>query len=320
MKEGILVKYIIIVAALFLTIGLSLFFGGTAELNEYIFYAIRLPKSITAFAAGASLAVAGLILQIIFRNPLAGPYVLGISSGASLAVALITMGGTAFGLVQSQIGSKSIILLASVLGSLAIMLVILILAKKINRNVILLLIGIMIAHFCGAFQGGLSYFANPGELKSFVMWSLGSLSDTTLLDSILFFSLSSFFIFSVFLYAKPLQAFLMGQNYTVASGINYAKKRFGLIFISSALTGITTAFCGPIAFVGISVPLIARIVFKTANQSIQISASIIIGATLVLFSDVICHLFPDFTFPINMITTLLGAPFVIYLLLKSKNI
>ena len=318
MKDNTAIKFIILSAILAVAVYCSLHFGGSAESNDYIFYSIRIPKTLTAFAAGASLSVSGLILQIIFRNPLAGPYVLGISSGASLSVALVTMGTSALGIFQSFIGIKSMLLLASLTGSLLIMFFILILAKKVSSNIILLLVGIMIAQLCGAFQGGITYFANPGELKSFVMWSMGSLGDTTLNDSMIFMIISFISIFLCYLYAKPLQAFLMGFNYTLSSGIDYPKKRFGLIFISSVLTGTTTAFCGPIAFVGIAVPLISRIIFRTADQRIQITASILIGAIIVLFSDTLCHSFSDFTLPINMVTTLIGAPFVIYLLLKSK--
>jgi iron complex transport system permease protein len=177
----------------------------------------------------------------------------------------------------------------------------------------------MIAQICGAMQGALEYFANPGDLKNFVMWSMGSLSNTGLKDALLFSILGIVFIVITLFYIKPLQAFILGQNYTTTLGINYQKKRFALIFISSTLTGIATAFCGPIAFVGISVPLLSRLVFKTANQGIQIFACILIGAIILLFSDVICHSFA-FTLPINMITTLIGAPCVIYMLFKNKKL
>lgn len=320
MKSSVAIKFSFIFALFCAGIFLSLFYAGTGELNEYIFYAIRLPKTITALIAGSTLAVAGLILQVIFRNPLAGPYVLGISSGASLCVALIVLGTQSIFHMQNYYVGKSLVLIASLIGSLAVTVLILALAKKVNSNVIILLIGLMIAQICGAVQGALEYFSDPGQLKSFVMWGMGSLSSTTLEDSLFLAIIGGALLLSTFFYIKPLQAFLAGQNYSETSGINYKTKRFGLIFISSALTGVTTAFCGPIAFVGISIPLLSRMIFQNSNQTIQLISSIFLGALILLISDVFCHSISEFTLPINMITTLIGAPFVIYLLFRNKQL
>jgi iron complex transport system permease protein len=305
---------------LFLVAGyLSLYFGGTQEFNDYIFYEIRLPKTITAIIAGSTLAIAGLILQVIFRNPLAGPYVLGISSGASLAVAITILTGTSIGLVGNYFLGKTLIVFSSVAGSLGITFLILILAKKINSNVILLLTGLMLSQICGAIEGALQYFANPNDLKSFVMWNMGSLSGTTLTDLSLFIPIALIPLLLLLFFIKPLNAFLLGQNYAEAAGINYKSARFYLILISSVLTGLTTAFCGPIAFVGISVPILARMIFKTSAQGTIIVASIFIGSILLLLADFLSHHAAGVTLPINMITTFVGAPLVIILLFKNKQ-
>lgn len=320
MKNTNSIKFIFIILFFIAGVLSSLFLGGTGEMNDYIFYAIRIPKTITAIIAGCTLSVAGLILQVIFRNPLAGPYVLGISSGASLMVALTLIGTQSVFLMEGYYASKSLVLFSALAGSMAVTGLILLLSKRIGSNVILLLIGLMIAQICGALQGALEYFADPGKLKSFVMWSMGSLAGTTLHDSLLLATLGLIFIAATFFYIKPLQAFLAGQNYSESSGIDYKKNRFVLILISSALTGITTAFCGPIAFVGISVPLLSRLIFKTSDQLTQILSSILLGAVLLLFSDMACHVFSQYTLPVNMITTIIGAPFVIYLLFKNRQV
>lgn len=306
---------------------LSLYYGGPQGLDksvtsssfDFIFWEIRLPKTITAVLAGCTLSVAGLILQIIFRNPLAGPYVLGISSGASLVVALTIMGGSSIGLFTNYFLGKSVVALSSILGSVVVTLIILSLSKKVTSNVILLLIGLMLSQICGALQGALEYFADPNSLKNFVMWGMGSLSGTTYNDLYIYIPVSLVFMITLVFFIKPLNAFLLGQNYTTNSGINYQKNRFYLILISSVLTGITTAFCGPVAFVGIAVPLLSRMLFTTSNQGLQLFSCMLTGSIILLFSDFICHAFRETTLPINMITTFVGAPLVIYLLFKNKQ-
>lgn len=288
--------------------------------GDFIFWQIRLPKTITAVIAGGTLSLAGLILQVIFRNPLAGPYVLGISSGASLMVALTILTGGSLGLFTNYFVGKSVIVISSVTGSLLVTFLILFLSKKISSNVILLLIGLMLSQICGALQGALEYFADPNNLKSFVMWGMGSLANTTDSDLYIFLPLSVLCILSMVFFIKPLDAFLLGQNYAINSGINYSRNRFYLILISSLLTGLTTAFCGPIAFVGIAVPLLSRMIFKTSKQRTHIIACFLIGSTILLFADVVCFtLNANSMLPVNMITTFIGAPLVIYLLFKNKQ-
>ncbi|MCW3077358.1 MAG: Iron transporter [Bacteroidetes bacterium] len=321
------IKFILLIF-LFITGTLcSLLFGGSelshisnVDSGNFILWQIRFPKTITAILAGGTLSVSGLILQVLFRNPLAGPYVLGISSGASLLVAITILSGSGIGLFSNYILGKSIVVFSSVCGSFLVTFLILYLSKRISSNVILLLIGLMLSQVCGALQGALEYFANPADLKSFVMWGMGSLSATTNADLYIYMTVSALCLLSLIFFIKPLNAFLLGQNYSTNIGINYSSNRFYLILISSVLTGITTAFCGPIAFVGIAVPLLSRMIFKTSRQQTHLLSCMLIGSIILLFSDVLCHSFSQSSIlPINMITTFLGAPLVIYLLFKNKQ-
>jgi len=322
-----LLKFLFLILLFFSGCFFSILYGGSqsSDLSDlssgnFIFWSIRLPKTLTAILAGSTLSVSGLILQVIFRNPLAGPYVLGISSGASLLVAITVLSGSSIGLFSNYFIGKSVVVFSSVLGSVLITLLILFLSKKISSNVILLLIGLMLSQICGALQGALEYFANPNDLKSFVMWQMGSLSSTTNSDMAIFLPVALVSLILLILFIKPLNAFLMGQNYATNMGINYSSNRFYLILISSVLTGIATAFCGPIAFVGIAVPLLSRMIFNTSRQQTQLVSCMLIGSIILLFSDVVCHTFSrSATLPINMITTFVGAPLVIYLLFKNKQ-
>ncbi len=320
-------KFIILLTLFLVGALLSLTMGGSqsfnvldADTNNFIFWQIRFPKTITAILAGSTLSIAGLILQLMFRNPLAGPYVLGISSGASLFVAITFLAGNSFHLFSNYFFGKSMVVISSIFGSLIITFLILALSKKISNNVILLLIGLMLSQICGALQGFLEYFANPNSLKAFVIWGMGSLGGTTNLDVLIYSPIAIIGLVAVLFFIKPLTAFLLGENYATNSGINYSKNRFYLILISSILTGVTTAFCGPIAFVGIAVPILSRIIFKTSNQKTHVISCILIGSCVLLFSDALCHhLSKTAILPINMITTFVGAPLVIYLLFKSKQ-
>ena len=313
-------KFFILLLLFALGLYLSLFFGGSesiASTADFIFYQIRLPKTVTAIMAGAALAVSGLILQIIFRNPLAGPYVLGISSGASLAVAISVMAGVGLPVFFQ---GKSYLVLSAIIGSFIMTLVILSIAMRVKKNVILLLIGLMIAQLCGAAQTVLEYFAEPDSLKNFVIWGMGSMSTTGLEDLPLLCGFTLLILTVVFFYIKPLNAFLLGQDYAANLGIAVKQKRFQLILISSALTGIITAFCGPIAFVGIAVPILSRLLFKQSQQHIHLFACLLLGPILLMFADAFAHsLIKHMALPINMITTFLGAPLLIYLMFKNKN-
>jgi iron complex transport system permease protein len=306
---------------------LSLFYGGTEDIvssqinaHHFIFWQIRFPKTITAIIAGSALSASGLILQIIFRNPLAGPYVLGISSGASLMVAVSLLAGSALHWVPGFFLGKSFIVLSAVTGSIIVTLLILFISKKVSSNIILLLIGLMFSQICGAIQVALEYFSNPNDLKTFVIWGMGSLANTTNYDLFIFLPVTLICLLALLFFVKPLNALLLGQNYAQNIGINFTSSRFYLILISSILTGLTTAFCGPIAFVGIAVPILSRMVFSSAKQQVHVISCLLIGSTILLFSDALCNTaVKGMSLPLNMITTLIGAPLVIYLMFKNKH-
>lgn len=306
---------------------LSLFYGGSETISfgvtlpdPFIFNEIRLPKTLTAIIAGCTLSVAGLILQVIFRNPLAGPYVLGISSGAALMVAISVLAGSSVQVLSSFFVGKSFIVLSAVTGSFFITLLVLAISRKVNSNLVLLLIGLMLSQICAAIQTALEYFAEPNNLKSFVIWGMGSLSGTNNDDLFIFGPVSFLCLATLLFFIKPLNTLLLGQNYAQNLGINFTRSRFYLILISSVLTGVTTAFCGPIAFVGIAVPILSRMVFNTSRQEVHFFSCLLIGSIILLLSDAASHsLIKGIVLPINMITTFVGAPLVIYLMFRNKH-
>lgn len=327
MLKNTRIKFLFLILVLIGSCFLSLFFGGSESVylshfsrNDFIFWNIRFPKTITAVIAGSTLAVSGLILQIIFRNPLAGPYVLGISSGASLMVAITILAGNSVQLLSDFFIGKSFLVASAIAGSFFVTLIILAISKKINSNVVLLLIGLMLAQICGAIQSALEYFSDPNSLKSFVIWGMGSLSNTTQKDLFIYFPLAFTSLLSLLFFVKPLNALLLGQHYAQNLGIHFNQSRFYLILVSSVLTGLTTAFCGPIAFVGIAVPILSRMIFKSSKQQLHLFASILIGSSILLLADALSHnLVTNIALPINMITTFIGAPLVIYLMFKHKH-
>ncbi len=327
MEKNKNIKFLVLVCLLVISCILSLLYGGSENIDlnaltsdNFIFWQIRVPKTITAIIAGCTLAAAGLILQIIFRNPLAGPYVLGISSGASLMVAISILAGNALHLMSDFFIGKTFIVLSAVSGSFLITLLILGISKKVNSNVVLLLIGLMLSQICGAIQTALEYFSDANSLKSFVTWGMGSLANTTNFDLLIYLPLALIFLVAVIFFVKPLNALLLGENYSQNVGINFRSSRFYLILISSVLTGLTTAFCGPIAFIGTAVPILSRMVFKNSKQHLHVISCLLLGSIILLFSDAFANSFiANVSLPINMITTFIGAPLVIYLMFKNKS-
>lgn len=289
------------------------------SLFETILYQIRLPKTITCVLAGSGLALCGLLMQTLFRNPLAGPYALGVSSGASLFVAIATMLITSIQLFDVYLLGKSIITVFSMLGAFFVTSIILFISKKNKSNIVILLVGLMLAQVLGAFQSLIEYLSSADSLKTFIMWSMGNVSNTTLSD--LSYMLPFFVIavcWSYFL-IKPLNAILLNEEYAQNLGVNVSKLRVSIIIITTLLVGVITAFCGPIAFVGISVPIASRLFFKTSHHAHQITFCLLLGAVVLLLADVICQIISsELVMPINTVTTLLGAPIVMYLLFKSK--
>ncbi|MDP5102034.1 MAG: iron ABC transporter permease [Nonlabens sp.] len=291
---------------------------NTSHVDSYIILQLRLPRAVMAIIAGAGLAVAGLLMQTLFRNALAGPFVLGISSGAGLGVALAVMGSTALGIASlSAIG----LVIPSIIGSLLVLILIALLSLRIKDTMGLLIVGIMIGSLSSAIVGILSYMSTSDELKRYIFWSLGSLGNVSW-DAIGLLSLIFCIAIVLLLYViKPLNTLLLGESYARSLGINILKTRWILIIITSLLAGSITAFAGPIAFVGLAVPHISRLLLPTINHKILIPVSMLVGAILLLSCDMIAQLpFSNLSLPINAVTSLLGAPLVIWLILKKRNL
>ena len=275
---------------------------------------LRLPKMITAILAGASLSVAGLMMQTLFRNPLAGPYILGVSSGASLGVALVTMVSSGIGYRISDIG---VISGAAIVGGILVMLLVMLIAKRIRSNVTLLIVGMMVGNIAGALVNMIQNFANPDSLKLFIVWTLGSLGGVSWdeLPALAFGILLAFVL--VLMLIKPLNGLLLGEDYARGLGINVERTRWMMVVASCLLAGSVTAFCGPIAFIGVAVPHIARGVFATSNHRLTVPASALIGANILLVCDILCNL-GTYSLPISTMSALFGAPIILWIILKKK--
>ena len=289
-------------------------FSSFTPMQEQILLQLRLPKMLTAILAGASLSVAGLMMQTLFRNPLAGPYILGVSSGASLGVALVTMVSSGIGYRVSEIGMISG---AAIVGSVLVMLLVMLIAKRIRSNVTLLIVGMMVGHIAGALVNMIQNFANPDSLKLFIVWTLGSLSGVgwnelpTLAIGVVIA------LVVVLLLIKPLNGLLLGEDYARGLGINVERTRWMMVVASCLLAGSVTAFCGPIAFIGVAVPHIARGVLGTSNHRLTVPASALIGANILLVCDVLCNL-GTYALPISTMSALFGAPIILWIILKKK--
>ena len=284
-----------------------------------ILYDIRLPKTITSIIAGSGLALCGLLMQSLFRNPLAGPYVLGVSSGSSLFVAIATMLISSIHVSGFYLMGKGIVTLFSIAGAFFVTLIILVVSKKNKSNVTVLLVGLMLGQILGAIQGLIEYISSADNLKTFIMWGMGSVGTTTLQDLYVIIPVFIIAVISAFFFIKPLNAILLNEHYAQNLGVNVNALRLSIIVISAVLVGVITAFCGPIAFVGISVPIASRLFFKTSHHLHQMVFCLLLGACVVLTADVICQVMSSqFMLPINTVTTLIGSPVVIYLLFKSK--
>lgn len=289
---------------------------------EYIILNFRLPKAITAVLVGMGLSISGLLMQTLFRNPLAGPYVLGLSSGSSLGVAFVILGaGFLPSFLNTAILSNYGIVLASCLGSFVVVLAILIVAQRLRNTMSILIVGLMFGSFAGAIVNVLSYFSTAEQLQKFTFWSMGNLGNLswnsiTILGIVVGLGLL-LSLFSI----KSLDALLLGENYAKSVGLNFKKARFIIIIATSLLAGSITAFAGPIAFVGLAVPHIAKLLFQTSNHKILFFSTLLIGGILMLICDIISQMpYLSMTLPINAITSIMGAPVVIWLLIGKKNI
>lgn len=296
--------------------------GASKETWRYILMDYRLPKAITAMLAGGGLAISGLLMQTLFRNPLAGPFVLGLSSGASLGVAVLILGASAFGgFFGTLLLSQWSLVVAAGLGSFLVLLAVLAVTFRIKDTMAILIIGLMFGSVTTAVVSVLSYFSNAEQLQQYIFWSFGSLGNQSwegvLILSLCFLAGLLLSLFS----SKSLNSLLLGENYAKSMGLHIKRTTFIIILSTSILAGGITAFVGPIAFVGLAVPHLVRQFFKTANHLILLPAVLVCGSLLMLICDTVAQLpFSAFTLPINAITSLVGAPVVIWLLVRKRKL
>ncbi|QIE60774.1 iron ABC transporter permease [Rasiella rasia] len=299
-------------------------FGGdtTKETWHFILLDYRMPKAFTAVLTGSGLAIAGLLMQTLFRNPLAGPFVLGLSSGASLGVAILILGaGSLTGFVGGALMSQWSLVLASALGSFLVLLAVLTVTLKIKDTMAILIIGLMFGSVTAAVVSVLSYFTNAEKLQQYIFWSFGSLGNQTWSGVGILTAICLLGILMAFASGKSLNALLLGENYAKSMGVRMKRTTIFIILATSLLAGGITAFVGPIAFVGLAVPHITRQFFKTSNHFVLLPAVMLCGSILMLLCDTVAQLpYSEYTLPINAITSLLGAPVVIWLLVRKRKL
>ena len=295
---------------------LSVFGGNRANvINSEILMNFRLPKAITAVMAGASLSVAGLMMQTLFRNSLADPYILGVSSGASLGVALVMM--AAASLPVAFVSGGWALIMAAIIGASVVLALVVGVSFKVNNAVSLLIVGLMFGTIAGSLVSVLQNFSNPDAIKLFIMWTFGSLSAVTwnymqVLVPVVLIGLGLAFFLQ-----KRLDGLLLGENYARGLGVSIIQTRLLIVIATGLLAGGITAFTGPIAFVGVAIPHIARGIFRTSSHKVLMPATVLCGASLILICDIISQI-PTYTLPINTISALFGAPIIIWIILRRK--
>lgn len=296
--------------------------SSSKESWNYIVWNFRVPKSITAILVGSGLGISGLLMQTLFRNPLAGPFVLGISSGASLGVATLILGSaflTSF--FGTYVLSSLSVTIASSLGSFLVLSVVLIAIKKIRNTMSILIIGLMFGSISAAIINILSYFSSAELLQQFIFWSFGSLGNLSWQELGIFAVTLSISIIILLTSIKSLNGLLLGENYAASMGVNLKKTRNLVLIITSLMTGVITAFSGPIAFIGLAVPHLTKLLFDTSDHKILIPSVAFTGAILMLICDTIAQVpNSEYTLPINAITSLFGAPIVIWLLIRKQKV
>ena len=289
----------------------------------YIVLQSRIPQAITALFAGAALAVSGLMLQTAFNNPLAGPSILGINSGASLGVALVMLllGGSVGSIGAITLSGTLAVLAGAFAGSILILGIIIFFSTIVRSNVMLLIVGIMVGYITSSAISLLNFFATAENVFSYTLWGMGDFSGISA-ERLPFFviSVSLGLLFSLML-IKPLNALLLGERYTENLGVNVRRVRIMLLFTTGVLTAVVTAFCGPISFIGLAVPHIARLVLGSSNHKILLPVTILIGAVIALVCNLLCVLPGESgIIPLNAITPVLGAPVIIYVIVNQKKI
>ena len=293
----------------------SALLGNGSEEVRSIVLDIRLVRAVVAVLAGMALSISGLQMQVLFRNPLAGPYVLGVSAGASFGVALFVLGMPLFGIALSptlqSLGTAG----AAWIGSAVVLLLVVALSHRIKDIMVMLILGIMLSSGVGAVVEIMQYFSSEASLKSYVVWTMGSLGDVTASQLAIVAPVIVAGVTMAIAAIKPMNMLLAGERYAASMGLNIARSRNLILISTTLLAGTITAFCGPVGFVGIAVPHIARMLFRSADHRILLPATILSGVTMLLVGDIVAKYF---ALPINTITALMGIPIVIYIVTRRR--
>jgi iron compound ABC transporter, permease protein len=287
---------------------------------KYIIMENRLPQALTAMLCGASLAVCGLMLQTAFRNPLAGPDVFGISSGAGLGVAIVMLflGGSVLTTLFTVSGFLAI-LTSAFIGAIVVTMIILFLSTMVKNSVLLLIVGLMVGYVSSSAVALLNFFASEEGVKSYMVWGMGNFGGVSMNHMLLFALLCLVGIIASIFLIKPLNIMLLGTQYAESLGINIRQIRNLLLVTVGLLTAVTTAFCGPISFIGLAIPHISRLLFRTDNHQILLPGTVLTGAVIALFCNLICYLPGELgIIPLNAVTPLIGAPVIIYVIIKRR--
>ena len=297
--------------------------NDTQEIWSNIIWKARLPQALTAIVAGAGLAVSGLQMQTVFRNPLAGPSVLGISNGAALGVAFVVLlSGSIGGVALSRLGyiGEAAMSVAAIVGALLVLLLIMWVAQKVKGHVTLLIIGVMIGYLANAIIGVLKFLSPEEDVKAFVVWGLGSFSRVSGNEMIVFVVLMCVLLPLAFLLVKPLNLLLLGDRYAANLGLNIRRSRMLVIISSGVLVAIVTAYCGPIMFIGLAVPHLTRALFRTSDHRLLMPATALCGAALALLCNLIARM-PGFegALPVNSVTALVGAPVIAMVIFRRRK-
>lgn len=303
----------------------SILFGGDggSEVWKNIIISSRVPQALTATVAGAGLAVSGLQMQTVFRNPLAGPSVLGISNGASLGVAFVVLlSGSLGGVALSRLGylGSAAMTVAAIVGSLAVMSLILYVAQKVKGNVTLLIIGVMVGYLANAIIGVLKFFSSEEDIRAFVVWGFGSFARVSGDQMLLFVTIMLVLLPLSVLLSKSMNLLLLGDEYAANLGLNLSRSRTLVIVSSGVLVAIVTAYCGPIMFIGFAVPHLCRVIFRTSDHRTLMPGTMAVGAGLALLCNLIARM-PGFegALPVNSVTALVGAPVIAYVLFRKNK-
>ena len=335
MKQNIFL-YVILAVSVILLFALNLFIGSVQipftdiltilfghfegkESWQFIVLENRLPQSLTALLCGASLSVCGLMLQTAFRNPLAGPDVFGISSGAGLGVAIVMLflGGTLSTSLFTISGFIAIITAAFV-GAISVTALILFISSMVRNSILLLIVGIMIGYLSSSAVSLLNFFASEEGVKSYLVWGMGNFGGVSLSHIPIFSLLCVIGIVCSFLMIKPLNILLLGPQYAESLGVRIRQVRNTLLVIVGLLTAVTTAFCGPISFIGLAIPHITRLIFRTENHNVVLPGAVMVGAAIALFCNLLCYLPGELgILPLNAVTPLIGAPVIIYVIIRD---